>query len=226
MKATATRVLSMDLIIASGYPNPHSNTRDELAAANADNWFPTTDDFRATAMHSGGAAGAATFEELLNVIAKKKKGSIRELGLVGHANQEAFVLAGRIDHGRITTNSKAVVQPSTIQDNLEKIKAVRDRFATQDIRPPSITLFACDAGSGDALLEELSKAFQVTVRGFEREIWWCFMTTSKGGAIRGRTWYDSVGAGLHPKCHSPQFSPDIRVWQPEKKSFAGNQIDL
>jgi len=59
-------------------------------AANADNWFPATVDFRATAVHSGGAGEAATFDQLLTVIATKKKGSIRELGLVGHANQEAF----------------------------------------------------------------------------------------------------------------------------------------
>jgi hypothetical protein len=218
-------VLFMDLIIASGYPYPYRNTSEELAAANADNWFPATVDFRATAVHSGGAGEAATFDELLGVIAKKKQGSIRELGLVGHANQEAFVLAGRIDKGVITSNSKAIIRPDTIQDNLAKITAVRNRFATQDATPPSITLFACDVGSGDKLLEELSKAFQVTVRGFQREIWWCFMT-GKGRAVRGRTWYDAVGAGLHPNCDSPQFSPDIRVWEPEKKSFAGNQIDL
>jgi hypothetical protein len=75
------------------------------------------------------------------------------------------------------------------------------------------------------LLGEMSKAFQVTVRGFEREIWWCFMI-AKGAAVRGRTWYDSVGAGLHPKCDSSQFSPDSPTWSPGKQSYAGNQIDL
>ena len=215
----------MDLIIASGYPSPYRNINEELAASDADNWFPTTVDFRATAVHSGGGGEAATFEQLLSVIAKKKKGSIRELGLVGHANQDAFVLGGSIDHGRITTTAKAIIDPDTLKANLAKIKTVRDRFATKDITPPSITLFACDVGSGDTLLEELSKAFEVTARGFQREIWWCFMP-GKSGAVRGRTWYDSVGAGLHPKCNSAQFSPDIRTWTPEKKSYAGNQIDL
>jgi hypothetical protein len=215
----------VDLIIASGYPYPYRNITDELAAASADNWFPVTVDFRATAVHSGGAAEAASFDDLLNVIAKKKKGSIRELGIIGHANPDAFVLAGHINRGTITSNRAAIIHPVSIQENLAKIKAVRDRFATQDVRPPSITLFACDAGSGDKLLEELSKAFQVTVRGFQREIWWCFMA-GRGGAIRGRTWYDAVGAGLHPKCDSANFSPDIRVWKPDKQSFAGNQIDL
>jgi hypothetical protein len=93
------------------------------------------------------------------------------------------------------------------------------------LTPPSITLFACDVGAADTLLEELSKAFQVTVRGFKKEIWWCFMT-GRGGAVRGRTFYDNAGFGLHPTCSSPQFSPDIRVWTPENQSYAGNQIDI
>ena len=99
--------------------------------------------------------------------------------------------------------------------------SVRDRFATQDIKPPSITLFACDAGAADTLLDALSKAFHVTVRGFKHEIWWCFM-----GSTRGRTFYDSAGFGLHPKCDFPQFKADIRVWMPDNESFAGNLIDI
>jgi hypothetical protein len=221
-----SKVLAMDLIIASGYPYPYRSLTEELEAAHADNWFPTTVDFRATAVHSGGAGEAATFAQLLDVIAKKKPGSIRELGIVGHANQDVFVLGGRIDHGTIATNAAtAVIGPDSIRANMDKIKSVRNRFALQDIKVPSITLFACDAGSGDTLLDEMSKAFQVTVRGFEREIWWCFMV-AKGAAVRGRTWYDGVGAGLHPKCDSSQFSPDIRTWIPGKQSYAGNQIDL
>src|SRR5262245_1821563 len=86
----AEMVLSVDLIIASGYPYPHRNVSEELAASKANSWFPVTVDFRATAARSG-ASEAATFDELLSVIAKKKKGSIRELGLIGHANQDTFV---------------------------------------------------------------------------------------------------------------------------------------
>ena len=211
----------MDLIISSGYPSPFRNITEELAASNADppNWFPMTVDFRATAAHSGGAEEAASFEQLLNVIGKKKAGSITELGLVGHASPASFALAGQAVPGNIHFDPKGIIHPDTIKDNLSKIKAVRDRFKTDDKKnPASITLFACDAGSGDALLEALSSAFQVKARGFKNEIWWCFTTAKGGAAIRGRTWYDGVGAGVHPACDSSQFSPDIRVWQPEKES--------
>jgi hypothetical protein len=209
----------VDLIISAGYPSPFRTVAEEIAASNADppNWFPMTVDFRATAAHSGGAEEASSFEQLINVIGKRKPGAISELGLIGHASPSAFALSGHAVPGNIHFDPKGLIHPDTIQDNLEKIKAVRNRFKTGDKNnPASITLFACDAGSGDALLEALSSAFQVTVRGFTQEIWWCFMT-AKGAAIRGRTWYDAVGAGIHPSCDSSEFSPDIRVWRPNKE---------
>jgi hypothetical protein len=209
----------VDLIISSGYPSPFANVAEELAASNADppNWFPMTVDFRATAAHSGGAGEAASFEQLLNVIGKSKPGTISELGLIGHASPTAFALSGQAIPGNIRFDHKGLIHPDTIQDNLEKIKALRNRFKTDDKKnPASITLFACDAGSGDALLEAISSAFQVSARGFSQEIWWCF-TTVKGAALRGRTWYDAVGAGMHPRCESSEFSADIRVWRPDKQ---------
>jgi hypothetical protein len=209
----------VDLIISSGYPSPFANVAEELAASNADppNWFPMTVDFRATAAHSGGAGEAASFEQLLNVIGKSKPGTISELGLIGHASPTAFALSGQAIPGNIRFDHKGLIHPDTIQDNLEKIKALRNRFKTDDKKnPASITLFACDAGSGDALLEAISSAFQVAARGFSQEIWWCF-TTVKGAALRGRTWYDAVGAGMHPRCESSEFSADIRVWRPDKQ---------
>jgi hypothetical protein len=207
----------MALVIASGYPSPYRNVSEELAASKANNWYPTTIDFRATAAQSGGAEGAASFEELLNVLAKKTPRSLTDLGLVGHANPEALVLAGQVDRGTITTNSKSIISADSIKVNLNKIKSVRNRFKTDDKNnPASIIIYACDAGSGDELLEALSDAFQVTAKGFKQEIWWCFMTTS-GPVVRGRTWYDAVGTGVPPDCGSANFSPDIRVWKPDKQ---------
>jgi hypothetical protein len=72
----------MDLIISSGYPSPFGNISEELKAAQANpsEWYPMTVDFRATAVHSGGArlflAAAERYRE-------EKARSITELGLVG-----------------------------------------------------------------------------------------------------------------------------------------------
>ena len=128
----------MDLIISSGYPSPFRNITEELAASNADpsNWFPMTVDFRATAAHSGGAEEAASFQQLLDVIGKKKAGSISELGLIGHASPTSFALAGQAVPGNIHFDPKGLIHPDTIKDNLDSIKAVRNRFSNRRQEEP------------------------------------------------------------------------------------------
>ena len=191
---------AVDLTIAGGYPYPYRNSAAELAAANAGRLVSGHRRLPGDCQSFRRGQGGIDLDQLLNLIGKQPEGSIRELGLVGHANEEAFVLGGRISGSVIHSTREAIIHGVSIKENMAKIEAVRDRFATQDIKPPSITLFACDAGAADTLLDALSKAFHVTVRGFKHEIWWCFM-----GSTRGRTFYDSAGFGLHPKCDFPQF---------------------
>jgi hypothetical protein len=209
----------MELIIAGGFHNRFSSVKAEMAAAQAGRWFPSTLDFRATAAHSGGLkAEVASFDALLDLIGKRKKESIRELGLIGHANPQAFALAGTFMPGinDLVFSSAGLIHTDTIKQKMEKIIAVRDRFAHRDfVDWPTITLYACDAGTGPDLLQAIGTAFEAKVRGFNKEIFWCF-TPSGGGVIRGRTFYDAVGAGIHPNCS--QFSPDIRVWKPDSES--------
>jgi hypothetical protein len=209
----------MDLIVSSGYPSPYRTVAEELKAGQLDppDWYPMTPDFRATAVHSGGAEEAASFDQLLTLIEKKKPGTIGDLGIIGHGSSTVFSLAGTKVTNNIHFNPKGIIHPDSIKDNLKRITALRDRFKTDDKdNAPSITLFACDAGSGDPLLEAISSAFQVTARGFKNEIWWCFMVV-KGAAVRGRTYYDGAGVGIHPQCDSDQFSVDIRTWKPDKQ---------
>jgi hypothetical protein len=193
----------MDLIIASGYPQ---------ALPDGTEWSPMTPDFRATGMSSGGADEAATFDAMLKIVEGKKTGSISELGLVGHGSQRTFSLAGHKIPNNIQFDPKGMIHPVSIKDNIKRITKLRDRFAED----ASITLFCCDSGSGDELLSAIADAFQVTVRGFQNEIWWCTMVAA-GALVRGRTWYDSLGAGLHPRCGSDEFSADIRQWKPDKQ---------
>src|SRR3974390_1990659 len=57
------------LIIAKGFPNQFRTTDQEMAASDRGKWFPSVDDFRATAASSGGSGGeAATFAQLLEVV--------------------------------------------------------------------------------------------------------------------------------------------------------------
>jgi hypothetical protein len=215
------------LILASGFPNHYGGIANELAASRRDpsNWFPTNDDFRATAAFSGGSSGeAATFDDLLTIIGKQPERSIVDLSLVGHANLHTFALAGKVVQDGMVFSVPGMITEESIKTNLDKIKALRNRFKTQGTELASITLYACDAGSGMPLLQALAGAFQVIVKGFKTEIFYCFMSTG-GRVVRGRTFLDALGIGVHPDCSSSQFSADIRKWIPDQ-SVNGIQIDL
>jgi hypothetical protein len=206
----------MDLLIAGGFPNRFRSIRDEIAASKIGRWFPNTVDFRATAGHSGNFKGApATFDALLDLISKQPKESIRELGLIGHANPQAFALAGMFmpSVNDLVFTGAGMIHPVSIKEKWNKLVTLRDRFAHKGyIDWPTITLYACDAGTGAELLQALATALEVQVRGFKNEIVWCL--TSSG--VRGKTFYDNVGMGLHPDCS--RFSPDIRVWKPDSET--------
>jgi hypothetical protein len=191
------------LIIASGYPQ---------AASDGTEWYPMTPDFRATGLSSGGAKEASTFDAMLKILEGEKAGSIDELGLIGHGSQRVFSLAGHKIPNNIAFNENGIVNGISIKNNIKRVTAVRDRFADN----ASIILYCCDSGSGDELLSDIADGFQVTVKGFANSIWWCTMTAA-GALVRGRTWYDSLGAGMHPDCGSNEFSADIRQWKPDKK---------
>jgi len=187
-------------------------------------WFPSTIDFKATADRSGALLGQpATFDALLDLIGKRPKNSMRELGLIGHANSETFSLAGEFKPGvnDLVFHEAGMIHPDAIKKNFKKIMSLRDRFERGwgnwgsdrlDSSWPAIILYSCDAGTGKTLLHEICEAFHCIVLGFKNEIFWCFRPSGKK-ALRGGTFYDSGGAGLHPDCS--KFSPDIRVWRPD-----------
>lgn len=218
----------MELMISGGYPYRFSSVSDELAASQAGHWFPATVDFKATAALSGGSKGEpATFDALLDLISKRPKNSIRELALIGHANSETFSLAGSFNPhvNDLVFHEAGMIHPETIKRKIKKITSLRDRFGRQGYGNwgserrysswPAIILYSCDAGTGEDLLQAIGVAFQCIVLGFKREIFWCF-TPSGSKAVRGRTFYDAVGAGIHPSCGS--FSPDIRIWRPDSQA--------
>jgi hypothetical protein len=55
----------------------------------------------------------------------------------------------------------------------------------------------------------------------ERE---CLMGVG-GRIVRGRTFFDALGMGVHPDCGSSQFTAGIRQWVPNQ-TVNGIQIDL
>ncbi len=208
----------MELIIASGYANNYGGEAAEWGYAKQGIWFPTTTDFRATAAGSHGSGEAKSLAELIALLEKKKPGTIDGLGLVGHASQETFSLAGTVltSQNNIHFIESGNIHPVTIKEQLSKITPLQDRF-TKDA---SITLFACHAGAGNALMDALSSAFNRCVLGFSNEIVWCIKPDAAGRKIvtRGRTFYDATGIGARPDCAGNSFTANVWAWGPDKKS--------
>lgn len=208
----------MELIIASGYANNYGGEGAEWGYAKQGVWFPTTTDFRVTAASSHGTGEAKSLGQLIDLIAAKKPGSIDKLGLMGHASEELFSLAGKVltSRNNIEFFASGNIHPITIKDNLQKITAVQDRF-TKDA---TITLFACHAGAGNKLMDALSSAFNRCVLAFANEIVWCIKPDAAGKKIvlRGRTYYDATGIGARPDCGGNAFSANIWDWGTDKKS--------
>ena len=210
----------MALIIASGYANAYGGDAGEIAAADPKNnqWFPTTIDFRATAARSGGTGEAASLEDVIGLIAKEKPGAIQSLGLVGHANQRVFSMAGKVTSypSNVAFFDAGIIDPDSLAKNSAKIQAVQDRFA-KDAR---IVLYACHAGAGKDLLDAVSNAFGVCALGFTTEIVWCFSHNGRKITSRGRT-FRSTGVDVYPECDGNSFASDITAWGPDNKSCVG-----
>ena len=209
-----------DLVYGSGYKSPYRNDASEVASAKADTWYPSSTDFAATASGSGGGTGAAKFDDLLNYIKGTSVGSITSLGIVGHSNTSVFALGGKITVSPKDVefnDADANIDSTAVSSKLPTITGLRDRFA----KDAKITLYGCHAGIADSLMQSLADAFQVCVKGFSEEIWWCILwdlATNNIGS-RGRTMVDTSGmvaAGLMKKDCATTFDPDVRKLTPDK----------
>ncbi len=156
-------------------------------------WAPASIDFEATATKSGGGTGRATFTALLDHIEASAVGSIHELGLIGHANTDIFGLSGRITATDVFFTAPGIISTETLTREAARIAALRDRFAPG----AEIVLYGCNAGAGQALLDAISNAFHVCVKGFTNEIVTCIrwqLNRTRDIFDRGNTWIDDPAA--------------------------------
>ena len=188
-----------ELIYASGYPNRFRNDRAEVGCFQSKNceWFPSTDDFKAAAKRSGGGTGKKSVKGLLDFIDGKAAGSIEKLGLLGHANSQAFALGGKILADDVEFAKDATLYSKALKDNKTRIAGLRDRFKDKS----EIILYGCNAGVDSTFLDTLGDAFGTCVKGFSDEVLSCitWSTPSLKITSRGRVVIDDaglVGAGL------------------------------
>jgi hypothetical protein len=217
------------MIFANGYPRPYTSERAEIASASAKppTWFPASVDFQNTATKSGDAAGATTLDEMLKAIEAKPAGSIKLLGLVGHAaggtggNPRTFGLSGQItvNPANVILTSKGFVNANTLAASLTRITALRNRF-TSDAH---LVFYACNTGLDSTLLDAISNAFGVCADGFSDEVLWCFSWTTPGMAInsRGKVYYDKNGMYAAGLIGCDGFSSDATSLTPDLTSCVG-----
>ena len=221
--------IQRELIYGAAYPRPYKQDEQEIRNAEAGNWSPASIDFRTSVKHSGGGQGKSTFRSFLKYIDSKQKGSISELGLLGHANSSNFGLSGKVEGKNVFFTKPGQINHETIKDNLSSIrsKQLHNRFADN----AKIILYGCNAGSGTALLDSISQAFKVCVEGFKDEIDFCFQwrpAVGKNRRIisRGRVNYSPIDltdplAGLEREKSCNEFLVDLHKLSPDQKSCKG-----
>lgn len=217
-------LVQRELVYANAYPRRFRSDAAEVRCERRDDctWYPASIDFRATAENSGGGTGQGTFRGLLDHIAARAPGSITELGLIGHASSEYFGLSGRITAHDVFFTEPGMIGAESLERERATIEGLRDRFAPD----AQITLYGCNAGVGGALLEAISRAFRVCVRGFSREIITCILFRDRTFEIfsRGRVYVDTEGLfALDPRlvpC-ATAFHLNVRDLSPDRESCAG-----
>jgi hypothetical protein len=220
------------VIWASGFRWPYHTESEEIKSYLDGAWSPSSKDFKAAAERSGDVAfGAATIAELLKGLAKQKAGSITQLGIIGHSNDEEFGLAGDIITTKpmapnVTFKPTGAIDADVLKANSAAIARVNDRFADD----ATLTLFSCHAGSSSFLVS-WADAFNVQiVEGFAEEIQTNFSYSSNKLHVtsRGRMVYVQ-GLELIAEPFKSQILTTAmvtKVWALEPDSGCGRAQEL
>jgi peptidoglycan hydrolase-like protein with peptidoglycan-binding domain len=214
------KCIQRKIVFGSGYAGFPSVTA-EIAKAKTGKWNPTTIDFSTNAGRSGGGEGAKDLPELIKIIGKQGKGSIKQLGIIGHSNSKAMGLSGDVHTQGVPL--RGVITEDTLKSNRVKIDAVKDRFAAG----ASIVLYSCNSGGiSNGLADVVSDAFGVCVKGFKNDVLWCitFDNSPVNITSRGNVFYENpndplAGAGVHPSCAN--FHKKVLDLTPDVNSCKG-----
>ncbi len=196
--ANPTAATTQELNLVGSFPKPASWTaKKELDQIHADKWFPSTLDFLAVA-GKGGVAVADTWDFCLQIVKAPKK--ISRLNFFSHGTGSVIALQGEIaDDGsnvklatipdagwtQVIATTKAILDPFartwgdigqssgsvslTVNGTSFTLDDVRKKFASD----ATIWLYLCHGASDPLLFQEVANTFQVTAKGFTKEIVYC-----------------------------------------------------
>jgi hypothetical protein len=192
-----TPATTQELSLVGDFPKPASWTaQKELQQIQADKWFPSTLDFLAVA-GSGSVAIADSWDFCLKIVKAPK--NISRLNFFSHGTTSLIALQGQIlDDGsnvmlaqNADTGWTQVLAPKAILDPFAKtwgdvgqnsgsvsmtvngtsftLDDVRKKFASD----ATIWLYLCHGAADPRLFQEVANTFQVTAKGFSKEIVYC-----------------------------------------------------
>ncbi len=188
---------TQELNLVGNFPKPASWTpQKELQQIQADKWFPSTLDFLAVA-GPGSVAIADTWDFLLKIAKAPKK--ISRLNFFSHGTTSLIALQGEIlaDGSNVMlaqnpdTGWTQVLAPKAILDPFAgkwgdtgqnsgsvSITVNGTSFTLDDIRnkfapDATIWLYLCHGAADPRLFQEVANTFQVTAKGFSRELVYC-----------------------------------------------------
>jgi hypothetical protein len=192
--SSPTAAATQELNLVGNFPKPASWTAaKELAQVKADKWFPSTLDFLAVA-GKGSVTVTNTWDFCLQSVKAPKK--ISRLNFFSHAKLDLIALQGEIlDDGsdvKLATVQDAgwtqVFFPKAILDPFAKqwgdvgqnsgtvsLTVNGTSFTLDDVRKKfapdaTIWLYLCHGASDPRLFAEVANTFQVTAKGFTKEI--------------------------------------------------------
>ena len=229
----------VEVTLVAYYPSPWKNDAEEVAALAQDRWHPTSKDFYAVAhTPNQGRRNATIVREVNNVNtffgaikyedcdAKKERpnGSIGRLNLISHGGKGVFSLSGTVrSNGLVFTgrgSENHMIDEMIDDDTLEWFnqdaygKQCRDEIRAKLNPKAELWLILCNAaglGPSHNLSRRLAKTFNVTVRAYNKEVWYYPDQANPQNQIRcpigaiaclnGRN-LTSVGRDDPPKEHS------------------------
>jgi hypothetical protein len=166
------------LVHASGFKRPsyYRTDADELrcgkekvVGGNPDcHWSPSSVDLEPLGRSSGGSSPAATIADLLSIIRRQSTGSIEELRILGHSNEDYFALGGEIVPDNVKFDEPTMLgQSASFISAMPRFRELFDRFAPH----AQLTLVGCGSGgTGGTLLDLVSRTLVLRVAGFKKPI--------------------------------------------------------
>jgi hypothetical protein len=169
-------------VIGSGFPYPW-DPWEERKHYDKGTWSPSSETFARAYGPNAFVHDANSFHAFLGLIETYTEGSIKRINVASHGNRGLIAFEGTINTGTVTLTEKTGIdlakmntQPRMLERGTtekESLGAIAHRLRNRFTTGAEIFFYLCNSGVDMELLQEIANAFQVTVKGFREQIWFC-----------------------------------------------------